>query len=180
MAETVATSLKAQGWEQSVSTEGLEFQRRRPRLLALKANRFPARTTNSIPVRPPEIRRPPDNGGRDLKYSLAFTKPSSITVTAEPYTIGDTSPRGSRRQSAGKQRVSIPIPADGDHVEIEVASPLLRNAVTTHLGGASLSSASGWVLGLLLAMAGDKGKELITRLLGRIRRKAPKHEHDHA
>lgn len=157
LADTVATSLKAQGWEQSVSTEGLEFQRRRPRPLALEASWFPARTTNSIPARPPEIRRPPEIGISDLEYSLVFTKPSSITVTAEPYTIGDTSPRGSRRQSAGKERVSIPIPADDDHVEIEVASPLLRNAVTTHLGGVSLSSASGWVLALLLGMAGGKG-----------------------
>lgn len=178
LVDTVVTSLKAQGWkEDSPSTEGYEFRRPRPRPLVLKASWVHARTTNSIPIEPPEIGRVAREGPRAV---LVFDTTSSITVTAEPYTIGDTSPRGARRPRKGMERVTIPIPADDDHVEIELASPLLRNAVTTHLGDASVSSASGWVLVLLLGMAGEKGQELIRRLLRRIRRKGTEHEQSHA
>jgi len=179
LVDTVVTSLKAQGWKEDSlpSAEGYEFRRPRPRPLVLKASWVPARTTNSIPIEPPEIGRVAREEPRAV---LVFDTTSSITVTAEPYTIGDTSPRGARRPRKGMERVTIPIPADDDHVEIELASPLLRNAVTTHLGGASLSSASGWVLALLLFMAGEKGQELIRRLLRRIRRKGTEHEQSHA
>ena len=179
LVDTVVTSLKAQGWKEDSlpSAEGYEFRRPRPRPLLLKASWVPARTTNSIPIEPPEIGRVAREGPRAV---LVFDTTSSITVTAEPYTIGDTSPRGARRPRKGMERVTIPIPADDDHVEIELASPLLRNAVTTHLGGASVSSASGWVLALLLFMAGEKGQELIRRLLRRIRRKGTEHEQSHA
>ena len=171
LVDAVVTSLKAQRWKQRSlpSTEGLEFRRRR-RTLALKASWVPARTTNSIQVRPPESERVPRH---DAYAALVFERPSSITVTAKPYTIGDTSPRGSRRPSAGMERVTIPLPADDDHVEIEVASPLLRNAVTTHLGDVSLSSATGWLLAGLLVIVGETGRRLLRRLFRRVLRRTP-------
>jgi len=174
LVDTISARLEAKGWKSSADSEGIEFRRRRPPL-ALIAGWFPARTTNTILVRPPGMGRVARGKPRNSLIFLEepritphFDETSSLTVTAEPYTIGDTSPRGSRRPRGGMERVTIPVPTDDDRVEVEVASPLLRNAVGSRLGHVTLFSTTGWVMMLLLAVTGDWAKGLLKRLFRRI------------
>jgi len=165
LADGIAARLKAKRWKISSSSEGLEFRRRRARPLPLRARWFPARTTNEIFVRAPGVGRVARGKPRVV---LLSDRTSSLTVIAAPHTIGETSPRGSRRPRGEMERVTIPVPTDDDRVEVEVASPLLRNTVTSQLGDVTLSSATGVVMMFVLAMTGDGVKNLVKRLFRRI------------
>ena len=161
-------SLKAERWKPRLTNQTIEFLRR-GRSVGLRAGWLPAYTTNSIPL----LQFEPITVKRNAYATLELTQSSNLLLIAERHMIGETSPPGSRRPSAGKERVRIPIPADDDHAEIKVASPLLRNGLTTHLGAISISSASGWVLALLLGVASEGGRGLIARLWSRIFRRRP-------
>jgi hypothetical protein len=106
--------------------------------------------------------------GLPMRVALAGT--SRVTLDAPTNAIGGTFPSGDRgRGPDGAERVTIPVPADGESMEFDVRNDLFRNPVLVSAVDVTLWTPFPPLLVAMATMISSRARELLCRKARQLR-----------